>query len=194
MSRDKKKIIVFAGPSGVGKSTIVNHLLQTEPERYVQSISCTTRPIRAGEVDGVHYHFLSRKEFEQKILNDEFLEYAIYADHLYGTLFTSVKSAVDKNKTCILILETNGVNAMKKSLLNFNSTTIYIRIIPPSIEELRNRLRARGDTTEESIVTRLTLAKHEMAARFSYKYWDLMIRNDNLTDAIEQVESFLKVK
>jgi guanylate kinase len=172
------KLILFCGPSGSGKTTIVHHLLQNFPQLSF-SISATTRAKRANEVNGVDYYFLSAKEFKQKISNNEFVEWEeVYADVFYGTLKSEVERIWKENKTVVFDVDVEGGLNIKK-LFGKNLLTVFVR--PPSVEELRKRIKNRGSETEESFKLRVTKAEFELS--YSDKF-DHVIVNDTLDEAL----------
>ena len=175
------KLIVITGPSGVGKGTIVNLLLQRHSQLKV-SVSATTRQPRSGETDGVDYYFLSKKDFETAILNKELLEWAEYAGNYYGTPKAQVVEQIKLGKYIILEIELAGARA----IANIFPEAQRIFILPPSIEELERRIRDRGTNSEESIAKRLKIAKAEIAASDEF---DQQILNDELENAIASLET-----
>lgn len=174
------KLIVITGPSGVGKGTMVNLLLQRHPQLKL-SISATTRQPRPGEVEGVNYFFLSKKDFETAILNQELLEWAEYAGNYYGTPKAQVVEQISLGNYVILEIELEGA----RSIANIFPEARRIFVLPPSIEELEQRIRDRGTNSEESIAKRLEIAQKEIAAQNEF---DSQIVNDDLEKAIAQLE------
>ena len=175
------KLIVITGPSGVGKGTVVNSLLQAHPQLKL-SISATTRPPRAGEVDGVNYFFLSKKDFETAILNGELLEWAEYAGNYYGTPKAQVLEQIAAGNYIILEIELEGARSVAKIFPEARR----IFILPPSIDELAERIKSRGTNSAESIARRLEIAKQEIAASNEF---DFQIVNDDLKQAIALVKT-----
>ena len=175
------KLIVITGPSGVGKGTIVESLLQRHARLSV-SVSATTRQPRKGEVEGKDYYFVSREEFERAIANNEFLEWAEYTGNYYGTPKSRVKAQLEQGNSIILEIELVGARKIAKIFPD----ALRIFILPPSIEELEQRIRKRGKNSEESIAKRLKIAKAEIAAS---KEFDLEIVNQDLETAIAQIEA-----
>lgn len=175
------KLIVLTGPSGVGKGTLIKLLLQRNPLLRL-SISATTRQPRRGETDGVDYYFLNQKDFETAILNHEFLEWAEYAGNYYGTPKAQVIQQIELGNYVLLEIELAGARA----IANIFPDVRRIFILPPSIEELSARIRARGTNSEESIAQRIEIAKQEIAASDEF---DWQIVNDDLENAIAKLET-----
>ena len=175
------KLIVITGPSGVGKGTVVKLLLERHPQVKV-STSATTRQPRPGETDGVDYYFLSKQDFETAILNHELLEWAEYAGNYYGTPKAQVIEQINQGNYIILEIELAGARA----IANIFPQARRIFILPPSIEELEQRIRNRGTNSEDSIAQRLEIARAEIAASDEF---DLQIVNDDLDKAIASLET-----
>ena len=185
-----QKVIILSGPSGVGKNTLGDFLLQQFPE-LSYSVSATTRPIRGGEQDGVDYHFMNNQDFELKIKEDELLEWQeVYEGMYYGTLKNELDRINQLNKFPLLVIDVFGaINVMKN--LKFKPLSIFIQA--PSLEVLRSRLTARGTDSPEKIEKRLEKAAVEM---HESNQFDLTIINDDLPVAQKQlaavVNYFLK--
>jgi guanylate kinase len=177
---NKGKILVFSAPSGAGKTTLLNHLLKSVPN-LVYSISATTRKPRQGEIDGTHYYFLTEDEFERKRDNNEFAEWELVHGNYYGTPRTFIESVVQNGHHVIMDIDVFG----KKKFDAAYPEAIGVLIVPPSMEGLENRLRARQTDSEEVIRLRLENAKTEMDfARTEGKYEHELV-NDNLETAKE---------
>ena len=182
MQKKKGVLFVISGPSGVGKGTI-NKMLFDEVDGQVSfSVSATTRGPREGEVDGTHYFFISRQEFENRVANNEFLEHAEYAGNCYGTPRSYVLKLLDEGVSVILEIDLQGAIQVKERM----PESVSIFILPPSFEELESRLRGRGTETPEKIEQRLAAAKYEMEMAYTYDY---RIVNDNLEEAYQQLRS-----
>ncbi len=185
------KLIIFSAPSGSGKSTIVNYLMQEHPElRLAFSISCTSRPPRGVERNGVEYFFLSPDEFRQKIAQGEFLEYEeVYPDRFYGTLKAQVERQSQDGQNVVFDVDVVGGCNIKN---HYGARALSVFIQPPSIDELRRRLEARGTDAPDVIQQRLDKAAYELT--FAPKY-DTVIVNDDLRraqqEAYEKVRAFL---
>jgi guanylate kinase len=179
------RLIVLTGPSGVGKGTLLKSLLQRHPELYL-SISATTRQPRLGEIDGQHYYFATRDEFETMLQAGELLEWAEYAGNYYGTPCTPVEQQIQLGRLVILEIELVGARKIHNTFKN----ALRIFILPPSVEELEQRLRSRGQDSEEAIAKRLICAKAELDAANEF---DLQIVNDDLETALLSIESAIFV-
>ncbi len=177
------KLVVITGPSGVGKGTIVKSLLQRHPELFL-SVSATTRSPRQGEIQGFDYYFLSVEEFKGMIEQSQLLEWAEYAGNYYGTPKQPVIDQIQAGKTIILEIEVLGARQVFQSF----PSAVKIFIAPPSVEELENRLRGRGNDAEDAIIKRLAKAKEEMVVSAEFDY---QIVNDNLTKAVVEIEAIV---
>lgn len=177
------KLIVLTGPSGVGKGTLMQQILQRHPELYY-SISATTRSPRAGEENGKNYYFISRSEFEKLVTQGEFLEWAEFAGNCYGTPRAAVLEQIQSGKFVILEIELEGARQIKASYPN----AVSIFILPPSFPELEKRIRGRGQDSEEAISRRLCRAQEEINAANEF---DIQIINDDLETALQQIENIL---
>ncbi len=165
MSKRKGILIIVSGPAGSGKGTVVKELVDSH-ENIELSISATTRAPRPGEVNGVHYHFIDKAEFEGRIANGEILEYTTYCDNYYGTPLKEVKRALAKGKDIVLEIEVDGAMQVKKKMRN----AITVMLTPPDGETLERRLRSRGTETDEVILWRLARAKEEISLMPKYDY------------------------
>lgn len=175
------KLIVITGPSGVGKGTLIKLLLQRHPQLQV-SVSATTRQPRPGEIDGINYYFLTKQDFDRAIFNQELLEWAEYAGNYYGTPKARAIEQIEAGNYVILEIELAGARAIAEIF----PAARRIFVMPPSIDELETRIRARGTNTEESIAQRLEIARQEIAACDEF---DFKIVNDDLEKAIAQLET-----
>ena len=178
----KGKFIVISGPSGVGKGTICNKLINELNAWY--SVSTTTRNPREGEVDGVNYYFITKEEFEKKIREGEFLEYNIYNDNYYGTSKKVVLEKMNSGINVFSEIDVNGAHNIKKIFPD----ALLIYIAPPSMEALRERLIGRGTESEEKINQRLEIAKKELE---EVDFYDYVVVNDDLEKATNEVRSII---
>lgn len=176
-------LIVVSGPSGAGKDSVCNLALCSNPNIWI-SISCTSRPMRNGEAEGVNYFYLTKEEFENKINNNEFLEYAVYNNNYYGTPLYKIEEKLNEGKDVVLVIEVQGALKVKK--LYPNATFIFI--LPPSMEELRSRLIKRGTETDDKILERFKTAYKEINEISKYNY---VIVNDVLSDAALKMNSII---
>lgn len=183
MKNNKGTLVLFSGPSGVGKDTVLEIVLNKD-KTLQKSVSCTTREIRENEVDGKDYYFISVPDFEQMIDNNEVLEYAKYGKNLYGTPKAPVDKWLDEGKIVILKIEVQGAVNIKK----LYPDAVGIFILPPSMDELENRLRSRATEKEEDILKRLEIARNEIQQSNNYDY---LVINDDLDRASENVLEIL---
>jgi len=182
----KGMLIVLAGPSGVGKGTLGTRLLNLDPN-IVFSVSATTRPPRPGEINHVHYDFLSNEEFDSLLAQDAFLEHAQVHGNRYGTLKTSVESAMQGGKDVLLDIDVQGaLNVMR---LMPDAVTVFIQ--PPSFAELERRLRDRNTETPEALERRLHNAREEIAQANRFHY---TLINDDLETAFADLSSIISAE
>lgn len=180
---NKGSLFIITGPSGTGKGTLLREVMQTLDRLYF-SVSATTRAPRPGEEDGVHYHFLSREQFEELVARDRFLEYARYAENYYGTPLDPVLEQMEQGRDVILEIELQG--ALQVMARMPEAVTVFIA--PPSFAELESRLRGRGTETEEVIRTRLELARKECAAMNAFRY---VVVNDRVEEAADRLRAVI---
>ncbi len=181
----KHVLMAVSGPAGVGKGTIVKTIINKR-EDVVESVSCTTRAPRKGEIDGKHYFFISKEEFERRIQERDFLEYDEHFGNYYGTPRSFVEETL-KTKSIILEIDVVGSLQVKKEFPEL----VLVMIAPPSMEELKRRLIGRGSEDEESLKTRLARIEYELAQKDKYDYF---IVNDDLDTAIAEVEAIIDGK
>ncbi|WP_248724330.1 guanylate kinase [Seonamhaeicola sp. ML3] len=181
------KLIVFSAPSGSGKTTIVRHLLGIEDLNLEFSISATSREKRGTEEDGKDYYFLSASEFKNKIKNEEFLEWEeVYRDNFYGTLKTEVERIWALGKHVIFDIDVSGGLRIKRK---FPEQTLAIFVKPPSVDELKIRLKKRKTESDEKISMRVAKASAELATA---PLFDEIVVNDNLENAFKDAEVLVK--
>ena len=174
----KGKLFVISGASGVGKSTVLSKVMQARKDLSF-SVSATTRDPRPGEVDGVHYYFVTKENFEDMIRQGEFLEYDAHAANYYGTPRAQALEKME-NGHVLLDIEPKGAAQVRKSAPD--ATLIFI--MPPSMEELERRLRGRGDTSEEQIALRMERAVWEMEQR---TWYDHVVVNDDAQRCADEI-------
>jgi len=179
IAMSKLRPIVMCGPSGVGKGTLINRLMADFPGKFGFSVSHTTRAPRPGETDGVHYNFVEKAAMEADIADGKFLEHAHVHENIYGTSLAAVEAVATKGQVCVLDIDVQGAEIVKKSTLD----ALFVFIAPPSMEELEKRLRGRGTEKEESIQKRLANAAGEMAKTEVTGFFHLVIINDDLDRA-----------
>ena len=176
-------LLVISGPSGAGKGTICKALVEKHKELYV-SVSATTRQPRVGEIDGVNYHFTTKEQFIERIEQNDFLEYAEVYGNYYGTPKSNVEELLEGGKDVILEIDIQGALKVKE---NF-SEGVFIFILPPSMEELKQRIIKRGSETEESLMTRFKNAYQEINYVSKYNY---AVVNDEVLTAVSKIEGII---
>lgn len=182
--------ILFCGPSGVGKSTIINGLLKKIPGAFGFAVSHTTRQPRPGEEDGVAYHFITREKIEEMIQNGEFVEHAQVHGNYYGTSFQAIESVKQQGKICILDVDIQGVQTIRSKMGKNAPYCIFVE--PPSFEVLEQRLRGRGTETEDSLRIRLGNASREMEISQTPGLFDFRIVNDDAESASTRLERHIR--
>lgn len=176
-------LIVVSGPSGAGKDSVCNLVASKNPNLWI-SVSCTSREMRNGEEEGVNYFYLTKEEFEEKIKNNDLLEYTVYNDNYYGTPLYKIKEKLNEGKDVVLVIDVQGALNVKK----LYKDAIFIFILPPSMEELKNRLIKRGTENYEKIISRFKVAYKEINEISKYNY---VIINDILEDAANKMQSII---
>lgn len=179
------KMIVICAPSGTGKSTLLNRLKIEIPD-LIWSISCTTRPIRNGEVHGKDYYFIKAETFERQIADDEFIEWAKVHSNYYGTSKRFVSEGLLKNWNMLFDLDVQGADAMKK-IYGDQAQVIFIE--PPSVEELEKRLRQRGTDSDQVILERINNARKELLRKHDF---DFIIMNDDVEGAYKNLKALVE--
>ena len=184
--RDQGRLVVITGPSGVGKGTLLQHMFQAHPTLHF-SVSATTRSPRSNEIEGQHYYFLTADQFREKIDQASFLEWAEFAGNFYGTPKLPILEKIAAGLTVILEIELEGARQVRQTA----PEALQIFILPPSMEELEMRIRARGQDQPEAIAKRLERAQVEIAAADEFDY---TVVNDDLDTAKQQLESIIFAK
>jgi guanylate kinase len=184
MIRAVGKVFVITGPSGVGKGTLIKRLLEGNPDLEL-SVSATTRPPRAGEVDGRDYHFLTPEEFERRVETGDFLEHATYIGHRYGTLREEVERRLEEGRSVVLEIEVQGARQVRDAM----PEAVQIFIAPPDPKALRNRLEARGTDSPEAIERRLRTAEIELEAQGEFPH---VVVNDEVQKASSELEGLVR--
>ena len=184
MNPNKKGLLViFSGPSGSGKGTIMKSLLASRDDT-VLSVSMTTRAPRPGEIDGYHYHFVTREEFQKTIEEDGFLEYAEYNGNFYGTPEAPIRRLLNEGKNVMLEIEVQGA----EKVMDHRSDVVSIFITTPSYAELERRLRGRGTEPEEVIQKRMKTSQYELSRAFRYQY---IVLNDEVEKAVDRITTII---
>ena len=179
----KGKTFIICGPSGVGKGTVVSRLMEADPTLYF-SVSATTRAPRAGEADGVHYHFLTRERFQEWIDAGDFLEHAQFVGNFYGTPRRYVDEAMDQGRDVLLDIEIQGAEQIHQK----RPEAVRIYIAPPSWEELERRLTGRGTEDTEKVRSRLARGREEFAAARDFDY---LVINDTVDHAVAEIRAIM---
>ena len=179
-------MVILSAPSGAGKDTVFKEISRTRSD-VCESISATTREPRAGETDGVNYYFLTQSEFEKKIENNEFLEYASYNNCYYGTPASTVLKLVEEGKICFLIIERKGAQKIMKSY----PEAVSIFLMPPDMETLEKRLKKRNTDSEEAIISILKIAEEEIKSASEFDY---IVINNELEKAVDEINEILSTE
>jgi guanylate kinase len=189
MNAARGQLVVISGPSGAGKTSVCRALKQHPEVEF--SVSATTRTMRAGETDGVDYHFLSREDFQRRIGENQFLEWATYNGNLYGTPRWPMDAALARGKTFLLEIEVKGTRQLRERGI----PGVYVFIAPPSVDELRRRLLKRGSNDAAEIEARVQIAMDELAAAKEHAagapLYDHVLTNVDLDATIRQVQELL---
>lgn len=179
-------LLIISGPAGTGKGTVCKELLERN-EDIIYSISATTRKPRVGEADGVNYFFIDEEKFKSMVKNDEFLEHAFVHTNYYGTPKKFVMDQVNKGEIVLLEIDVQGALQIK----NNYSEAVFVFLLPPTMEELKNRIVKRGTESEEDINRRFENAFKELD--FVGKY-DYFVVNDKIEDAVSDIEAIIKAE
>ncbi len=182
---NKGLLVIISGPSGVGKGTLRKKLLETNDLNLFYSVSMTTRKPRVGEVNGSDYYFVSKEEFDKNIESGNLLEWAEFVGNKYGTPKDKVEEQLSQGKNVLLEIEVNGTD----QVLSTVDDVCSIFIMPPSLEELENRIRGRSTETEDVIQSRLEKARKEFLLKDKYKH---IVINDDLDKAVNEIRKIIE--
>ena len=180
-------LIVLSGPSGVGKGTVRAAIFSKEEQKFVYSISATTRLPRTGETDGVDYFFKTREEFEQMIQNKQLLEYAEYVGNYYGTPLEYVEYTLATGKDVFLEIDVQGAIQVRELMPD----GVFIFLTPPDLNELESRIVNRGTDSDEVIAKRMKTAREELELM---KYYDYSVVNDTVDNAVQKIEAIIQTE
>ena len=178
------RVFVITGPSGVGKGTLIRALMARIPDLEL-SVSATTRKPRAGERDGVDYHFMGADEFARSVEHGEFVEHADYAGRRYGTLRSELERRVERGAPVVLEIEVQGARQIRAAM----PEAVQVFIAPPSVQALRERLEGRGTDDDEEVARRLAVAEQELAARGEFPH---VVVNDRLENAVDELVEIVR--
>ena len=182
----KGMLLVISGPSGTGKGTLIEKLMKEDPS-LVFSVSATTRAPRPGEIDGVHYHFVSNEKYDELVAEGAFVEYATVHGNRYGTLRSEVYARLERGENVVLDIDVQGA----LNVIASEKEKVSIFILPPSMKELRARLTGRGTETEEAVERRLANAVWEISQKDHYEY---KVINDNLEECARTLQAIIKAE
>ena len=180
-------LIVLSGPSGVGKGTVRAAIFSKGEQKFVYSISATTRKPRTGETDGVDYFFKTREEFEQMIQNKQLLEYAEYVGNYYGTPLEYVENTLATGKDVFLEIDVQGAIQVRELM----PEGVFIFLTPPDLNELKSRIVNRGTDSDEVIAKRMKTAREELELM---KYYDYSVVNDTVDNAVQKIEAIIQTE
>lgn len=180
-------LIVLSGPSGVGKGTVRAAIFSKGEQKFVYSISATTRKPRTGETDGVDYFFKTREEFEQMIQNKQLLEYAEYVGNYYGTPLEYVENTLATGKDVFLEIDVQGAIQVRDLMPD----GVFIFLTPPDLNELESRIVNRGTDSDEVIAKRMKTAREELELM---KYYDYSVVNDTVDNAVQKIEAIIQTE
>ena len=184
---DRGLLVVISGPSRVGKGTVRSALFDMKGHDLVYSVSMTTRKPRQGEIDGRDYYFVSHEEFEKKIKENKFLEYAEFVGNYYGTLLDKVEQQLDNGKEVVLEIEVKGALQVRERMKD----AIFIFIAPPTIEDLYKRLQIRGTESEDVVRARCLKAHRELKLAYMYDY---IVVNDTVENAADKIMAIIRAE
>jgi guanylate kinase len=183
-------MFIFCAPAGAGKSTICRELLQRDSSLML-SVSTTTRPPRPGEKDGVHYFFVTEREFELRVQDGRFLEHARFGGARYGTELKNIESAKSQGADLLFDIDVQGAESLKKS---FPDQVAVVFVFPSSLEVLLQRLRARGTDSEERIAERMRIARRELEVLLGKDFSDYLLLNDELERAVIKASTIISAE
>ena len=179
----KGMLLVISGPSGTGKGTLIEQLMKEDPS-LVFSVSATTRDPRPGEINGVHYHFVSNEEYDQLVADGAFVEYATVHGNRYGTLRSEVYQRLERGENVVLDIDVQGA----LNVIASEKEKVSIFLLPPSMKELRRRLTERGTETPEQVEIRLNNAVWEISQKDKYQY---KVVNDNMEECLHTLQAII---
>ena len=182
----KGMLLVISGPSGTGKGTLIEKLMKEDPT-LVFSVSATTRAPRPGEIDGVHYHFVSNEKYDELVAEGAFVEYATVHGNRYGTLRSEVYQRLERGENVVLDIDVQGA----LNVIASEKEKVSIFILPPSMKELRARLTGRGTETPEQVETRLSNAVWEISQKDKYEY---KVINDDMEECLDTLRAIIKAE
>lgn len=182
----KGMLLVISGPSGTGKGTLIECLMKEDPT-LVFSVSATTRAPRPGEIDGVHYHFVTNERYDELVAENAFVEYANVHGNRYGTLRSEVYERLERGENVVLDIDVQGA----LNVIASEKEKVSIFILPPSMQELRSRLTGRGTETEEAVERRLHNAVWEISQKDKYQY---KVINDDLESCLRTLQAIIEAE
>jgi guanylate kinase len=182
----KGMLLVISGPSGTGKGTLIERLMKEDPT-LVFSVSATTRAPRPGEIEGVHYHFVTNERYDQLVAENAFVEYANVHGNRYGTLRSEVYERLERGENVVLDIDVQGA----LNVIASEKEKVSIFILPPSMQELRSRLTGRGTETEEAVERRLHNAVWEISQKDKYEY---KVINDDLESCLRTLQAIIQAE
>lgn len=188
MVQKKGKLIIISGPSGVGKGVIISKLFTNKNLKLAYSVSYTTRKPRNNEKDKINYFFVNKKTFLERIKNNDFLEYTFFIDNYYGTSKSYIEKLLNQGLNVILEIEVDGASQVLTNYSN-KSNIISIFIMPPSYQELEQRIRLRASESQAIIERRLNKAKEEFKVQHQYQF---IVVNDVLEEAVQEITDIIK--
>lgn len=189
--KNQRKLIIFTGPSGVGKGTIEKALFENKDLKLKLSVSVTTRRPREGEIDGVHYYFVSQETFDACLADNKLIEYSLHFDNYYGTLYSEIARISEQGMIPVLEIETNGTTQVVQYYKSKKKADeiVSIFIMPPSFKELENRIIGRNTESPEIIKKRLAKAREEIGQSSFFEY---IVVNNNIDQTVKEVTDIIK--